>query len=410
LSKIETTQEKTMKILIAEDERVSRRLLENRLKKWGYDVTAAEDGEQAWEIFQKEHFPMVISDWMMPKMNGLELLEKIRSIDRSGYVYTILLTARNEKDDLLAGMDSGADDFIAKPFDKDELLARLKVGLRITNLERDLALRNQELGKINERMRRDLEAAAKIQQSLLPSKLPECDNVQFAWKYVPCDELAGDTLNVFHLDDENIGLYLLDVSGHGVPAALLSVNLSRTLNPNPGQSDLLKEQIPGTTEYRIVPPEDIADRLNQRFPLDSTTEQYFTMQYGQLNLKSKTLIFFSAGHPPMIHVKKEGTSRSIQVRSMPIGFLVGVGKVYKEERLDLEPGDRLYFYSDGIIEAMDSKREQFGVERLIENLGTARAMPLSDSLDQLSDRIDKWTNGKGCGDDLSILALEIKEG
>ncbi len=398
-----------MKILIAEDERVSRRLLESRLKKWGYDVTAAEDGEEAWEIFQQEHFPMVISDWMMPKMDGLELLKKIRSIERSGYVYTILLTARSEKEDLLAGMDSGADDFISKPFDKDELLARLKVGLRITDLERDLALRNQELGKINERMKRDLEAAAKIQQSLLPTKLPECDKVEFAWKYVPCDELAGDTLNVFYLDEEHIGLYLLDVSGHGVPAALLSVNLSRTLNPNPGQSDLLKEHAPDSpTGYQIVPPEDVADRLNQRFPLDNTTEQYFTMQYGQLNIKSGTLKFFSAGHPPMIHVKKDGSSKAIQVRSMPIGFMVGVGKVYDEQVLDLETGDRLYFYSDGIIEAMDSDREQFGVDRLLENLSTARPTPLAETLDQLSDRIDRWTNGKGCGDDLSILALEIK--
>ena len=398
-----------MKILIAEDERVSRRLLESRLKKWGYDVTAAEDGAEAWDLFQEEHFPMVISDWMMPKMDGLELLKKIRSIERPGYVYTILLTARSEKDDLLAGMDSGADDFIAKPFDKDELLARLKVGLRINNLERNLEQRNQELGKINERMKRDLEAAAKIQQSFLPTKLPECEKVEFAWKYVPCDELAGDTLNVFFLDEEHIGLYLLDVSGHGVPAALLSVNLSRILNPNPGQSDLLKEHnLNSENGYQIVPPEDVADRLNQRFPLDNTTEQYFTMQYGQLNIKSGILKFFSAGHPPMIHVKKDGSSKAIQVRSMPIGFMVGVGKVYNEETLKLENGDRLYFYSDGIIEAMNSEREQFGVERLLENLGTARSTPLSETLGNISDRIDKWTNGKGCGDDLSILALEIK--
>ncbi len=397
-----------MKILIAEDERVSRRLLESRLKKWGYEVTSAENGKEAWELFQKEHFPMVISDWMMPEMDGLELLRRIRSSERPGYVYTILLTARTEKEDILAGMDSGADDFITKPFDKDELLARLKVGLRITDLERDLAQRNQELEKINERMRRDLEAAAKIQQSLLPTKLPECETVNFAWKYVPCDELAGDTLNLFHLDEDHIGLYLLDVSGHGVPAALLSVNLSRIINPNPGQSDLLKEQIPGTQRYHLVRPEEVADRLNQRFPLDSSTEQYFTIQYGQLNVKSGTLTFISAGHPPMIHVKVDGSSQAIQVRSMPIGFMVGVGKVYKEQTLDLQPGDRLYFYSDGIIEAMDPKREQYGVERLTEKLNNSRSFSLNESLEIITKEVDLWTVGLGCGDDVSILALEIK--
>ena len=397
-----------MKILIAEDERVSRRLLESRLKKWGYEVTAAEDGEEAWEIFQKEYFPMVISDWMMPKMDGLELLRRIRSSERPGYVYTILLTARTEKEDLLAGMESGADDFIAKPFDKDELLARLKVGLRITDLERNLAQRNQELEKINDRMRRDLQAAAKIQQALLPTQLPVCEKANFAWKYVPCDELAGDTLNLFYLDEDHIGLYLLDVSGHGVPAALLSVNLSRILNPNPGQSDLLKEQIPGSHDYHLVAPEEVANRLNQRFPLDSTTEQYFTIQYGQLNIKSSSLTFISAGHPPMIHLKADGSSQAIQIRSMPIGFMIGVSKVYKEQKLKLQDGDRLYFYSDGIIEAMNPEREQFGVKRLLESFNNSRALSLNDSLDRLTDELDQWTVGQGCGDDVSLLALEIK--
>ncbi len=397
-----------MKILIAEDERVSRRLLESRLKKWGYEVTAAKDGKEAWEIFQKEHFSMIISDWMMPEMDGLELLRRIRSIERPGYVYTILLTARSEKEDILAGMESGADDFISKPFDKDELLARLKVGLRITDLERDLAQRNQELEKINDRMRRDLQAAAKIQQSLLPTQLPTCEKVNFAWKYVPCDELAGDTLNLFHLDEDHIGLYLLDVSGHGVPAALLSVNLSRILNPNPEQSNLLKEQVIGTPGYHLVRPEEVADRLNQRFPLDNSTEQYFTIQYGQLNIKSGSLTFISAGHPPMIHLQADGGCQTIQVRSMPIGFMVGVGKVYTEQHLDLKDGDRLYFYSDGIIEAMNPEREQFGIERLLEKLNTSRTLTLHDSLDQLTDELEHWTAGQGYGDDVSLLALEIK--
>ncbi|MBN2707073.1 MAG: SpoIIE family protein phosphatase [Deltaproteobacteria bacterium] len=397
-----------MKILIAEDERVSRRLLQSRLEKWGYEVTAAEDGRQAWEIFQEQHFPMVISDWMMPNMDGLELLRRIRSSERPGYVYTILLTARSEKEDILAGMDSGADDFIAKPFDKDELLARLKVGRRITDLERDLAQRNHELQKINQRMSRDLQAAAKIQQSLLPTKLPECEAFNFAWKYVPCDELAGDTLNLFFLDEAHLGLYLLDVSGHGVTAALLSVNLSRILTPNPQQSDLLKEAGPGKNGYRLVSPEDVADRLNQRFPLDSSTEQYFTIQYGCLDLGKRELTYISAGHPPMIHLPATGPGRALQVKSLPIGFMVGVGKIYREQKLTLAPGDRLYFYSDGIIEAMNNERQQFGVERLIKTLEELLPLSLNESLEQLSIRIDQWTAGAGCGDDFSILAVEGK--
>ncbi len=397
-----------MKILIAEDEKVSRRLLESRLKKWGYEVTSAENGLEAWKYFQQEHYPMVISDWMMPKMDGLELLRRIRAHERPGYVYMILLTARSEKEDILTGMESGADDFITKPFDKDELMARLKVGTRITDLERNLAERNQELEKANERMRRDLEAAAKIQQSLLPATLPECDEFTFAWKYEPCDELAGDTLNLFHLDDGNIGLYLLDVSGHGVPAALLSVNLSRIMTPNPDQSDLLREPAAGGQGWRIVPPEEVADRLNQRFPLDSSTEQYFTIQYGQLNLARRVLTYISAGHPPMIHLRADGRAEALQVRSLPIGFMVGAGKVYNQHELKLAPGERLYFYSDGIIEAAAPDKEQFGVERLKDCLNNARELSLAESLDKVCHELEIWTIGRGCNDDVSLLALECR--
>ena len=397
-----------MKILVAEDDRVSRRLLESRLRKWGYEVTAAADGAEAWKIFQEEQFSMVISDWMMPKIDGIELLQRIRSAKNRGYVYTIILTARSDKEDILKAMNSGADDFITKPFDKDELSARLKVGLRITSLEQNLAQRNHELKKINNRMRRDLESAARIQRSFLPTKLPECEKVEFAWKYIPCNELAGDTLNVFFLDDEHIGLYLLDVSGHGVPAALLSVTLSRDLNPDLDQSDLLKEPISEPPGYRIISPEDVAERLNQRFPLDLNSGQYFTIQYGQLNIKSGIFKFFSAGHPPMIHIRNDGSSEVLLIRSTPIGFITDTHKVYQEHSLRLAAGDRLYLYSDGIIEALNPEQDQFGVKRLRGCLSKSLTLPLADTLDKLKDEIDQWTDGSGCGDDLSLLALEIK--
>jgi DNA-binding response OmpR family regulator len=134
-----------MHVLIADDEAVSRKLLQRYLEKWGHEVMVAEDGQQAWALFQQGDFPIVVTDWMMPKMDGIELIRRIRASDHADYVYTILLTARSQKEDLVEGMEAGADDFIAKPFDRDELRVRLREGERIVSLERDLAERSRAL-------------------------------------------------------------------------------------------------------------------------------------------------------------------------------------------------------------------------------------------------------------------------
>ncbi len=127
-----------MRILIAEDDPVSRRLLEHHLEKWGYEVTSACDGEEAWRSFEVGGFPLVITDWMMPGLDGPGLLQRIRESRQPGYVFAILLTAKSQKEDLLKGMEAGADDFLTKPFDRDELRVRLRAGERIIRLEQEL--------------------------------------------------------------------------------------------------------------------------------------------------------------------------------------------------------------------------------------------------------------------------------
>ena len=136
-----------MRILIAEDAPVSRRLLQQCLKQWGYDVAVAHNGAEAWRLFSAEdvHFPIVITDWMMPEMDGLDFIRRIRSSSGSNYVYAILLTAKSERQDVVAGMEAGADDFLSKPFDREELRVRLRAGERIVRLEQTLAAQNQEL-------------------------------------------------------------------------------------------------------------------------------------------------------------------------------------------------------------------------------------------------------------------------
>jgi signal transduction histidine kinase len=134
-----------MKVLIADDSSVMRRLLQSCLQAWRYEVVEAEDGAVAWELFQQGDFALVLTDWLMPEMDGLELTRHIRSRDVPGYVYIILLTAKAEKADLVEAMDAGADDFLVKPFDRDELRVRMRAGERIIHLERTLGEQNRQL-------------------------------------------------------------------------------------------------------------------------------------------------------------------------------------------------------------------------------------------------------------------------
>jgi sigma-B regulation protein RsbU (phosphoserine phosphatase) len=401
-----------MKVLIAEDDPISAQVLQSYLEKWGHTVVAAENGAAAWRFFQNDDIALVISDWVMPEMDGLELVRRIRSCQRSGYVYVILLTAKSRKEDIVRGMEAGADDFLVKPFDREELRVRLRAGERIVRLEQSLAGRNEELQQANaqitaanKRLHRDLEVAAKVQRSLLPAALPESPRARFAWTFKPCEELAGDLLGVVALDDEHVALYVLDVSGHGVAAALLSVSVRHFLSPMPSSSSLLRQPIPGSSASRIVPPAEVALELNRRFPMDITTGQYFTLLYGVLHLPKQEFRYVSAGHPGPVHLPHAAATTLLTVPGLPIGL--SERATYDEQLLTLRAGDRFYLYSDGIPEALNGSAEQYGLPRLVATLEQGRGVSLKESLASLLASVEHWRGAGDLKDDVSVLAVEI---
>lgn len=351
---------------------------------------------------------MVITDWMMPEMDGVELLKRIRSSLSPGYVYIMMLTAKQQKDDLLEAMEAGADDFLTKPFDKDELRVRLRAGERIIELEKSLARRNKELKTANKRMKQDLEAASGIQRSLLPAKTPDIPGFNFAWKFKPCDELAGDSLNIFTFDDQHVGLYVLDVSGHGVPAALLSVTLSRLLSPTSDQSTLVKQKLKNSAGFSVVPPAQVAEQLNRQFQLDNKTGQFFTILYSTLNIKTGEFRYVSAGHPSIALLSRNADPSLLENPGFPVGFIETAE--YDENLIRLNPGDRLYIYSDGITEAKNIRNELFGEKRLIDILHKNLYLPLDESLSALLMSLEKWSGTGEYEDDITILALEMEGG
>lgn len=388
-----------MRILIAEDHELTRFKLQNDLEKWGHDVTVAEDGQQAWELFQKDEFSIVITDWMMPNVDGLELVRRIRGSDQANYVYIIMLTAKAETHDIVAGMGAGADDFLGKPFQRDELQVRLRAGTRITKL-------NRELNDTNRRMKRSLEAASLIQRSFLPTSKPEIAGFDFAWDYRPCDQLGGDMLNIVPLDDKHLGMYVLDVTGEGVPAALLAATLSRLMSPSTDDASLLVERSDNRSEFRILEPVEVARKLNQRFAGTQETKQFFTLAYGVLNNESREFRFTSAGHPPVLHQRSKASPMMIDVSGYPIG-LAPEDEQFSQQTVALETGDRLLMYSDGLPDTMNDDGEVFGAARFLESVTQLNRLSLDEMIRSLMSDLGKWRGETGGKDDVSILAFEV---
>ena len=253
-------------------------------------------------------------------------------------------------------------------------------------------------------MSRDLKAAAKIQETFLPRKVPRIPGTDFAWVYRPCDELAGDGLNVIPLGNGKVGLYILDVSGHGVASALLSVTMSRLLSPPADPSSILIQNGDVGDGFDITPPAEVAAHLNRLFPFDEATEQITTMVYGILNAANGEFRFVSAGHPGPVHLPSKSAPVILESQGFPIGL---ADDVYEERSVYLKTGDRLYIYSDGVTEAMNFAGKQFGVSRLLETIEKSRSEPLQESIASLMNDIAQWHGYERPQDDISIVASEV---
>jgi len=391
-------------LLVVDDNEMNRDMLSRRLRKKGYRVQVAEGGAQALEMIENDAFDLVLLDIMMPGIDGFEVLEKIRGASGPSELPVIMATAKTESEDIVAALKRGANDYVTKPFDFPVVLARVQTQLALKK-SRDA------LAAAHHRMQKDLEAAAAIQQTLLPAENSEVGGARCAWRYVPCDELAGDTLNVIPLGDGITGLFVLDVSGHGVPSSLLSVTLSRLLGSAPDSSSVLWSRNDDSGARRAASPAEVAYELSRRFPYNLETRQYFTMVYGVLDVNRHLFTYVSAGHPPVVHLRSGGESSLYTSTGPPVALVPEIlGPVeYEEVEIPLEPGDRLYLFSDGIPEAHESGGEEYGNDRTAQHLQSCFHQDLDESITSLLAQVWEWGGGSGPGDDVSILAVEIED-
>jgi sigma-B regulation protein RsbU (phosphoserine phosphatase) len=394
-------------ILVVDDTTANLQVLTGMLKDRGYRVRPVPSGKLALLAAQKDPPDLILLDINMPEMNGYEVCEQFKSDNKLQGIPIIFISALTEQLDKVKAFATGGVDYITKPFQMEELHARVETHLKLRRLQIELQESNSQLSQANGRMSRDLQAAAKIQETFLPRMVLGVPGVQFAWIYQPCDELAGDGLNIIPFGGGQVGLYILDVSGHGVASALLSVTLSRLLSAPSDPSSILIRDGGGCGRFDVAPPAEVAARLNRNFPFNAATEQLTTMVYGILNATTGEFRYVSAGHPGPVHLPSGADPVILESEGFPIGL---ANEAYEERSVLLRAGDRLYIYSDGVPEAMEPAGNQFGNARLLEAITRGRPEPLQESVARIRDEITRWRGTTRTQDDISILAVEVLEG
>ena len=400
-------------ILVVDDSRAQRRILSMTLARGGYLVTEADSGISALALCQEMRFDIVLSDWMMPEMNGLDFCREYKALPRDDYGYFILLTSKSEKAEIADGLDCGADDFLAKPVNPDELRARLRAGERILGMQAELMEKNRlvgstldELQKLYDSLDRDLIEVRKLQQTLVRERFRDFGGGEVSVLLRPSGHVGGDLVGFFEINPQRIGVYSVDVSGHGVASAMMTARLSGLLSGStPDQNVALT--IGPSGERDAHPPEVVAARLNRMMFEDIQVEQYFTLAYADINLCSGHFQLVQAGHPHPAVIRKSGAVDYIGDGGLPIGLIADAQ--FERVEAQLFPGDRLFLVSDGVTECPSPNGEELGEDGLTAILQANHAMGNPALLEALIWDLSTHFGGEDFPDDVSGALFLMKD-
>ena len=375
-------------ILIIDDDAATQTLLKRALSTQGYDITLASNGEEGL-IKAKEIRPaLIICDWIMPRLNGLEVCCQIKSITELSTTFFILLTSLDSLEDRVKGLDAGADDFLCKPVEMYELKARVRAGLRLHQLSRDLEQQKQLLEA-------ELAEAADYVSSILPEPLSHVA-LNIDVRFIPSRKLGGDSFDYFWLDAEHIAFYLLDVAGHGLRASLPSLSVINLLRSR------------GLNNVNYYQPNQVLQGLNQVFQMSERNDKYFTIWYGVYHSRQRKLIYSCAGHPPAILLtplaQNHLDEQRLKTPGVPIGMFPNID--YINADYQIVPGSSLYIFSDGLYEIEQENGFSWGLEQLITLLKKYKRNPVRN-LDQLLQYIRTWHPNFQFEDDLSIMQIDF---
>jgi len=374
------------RLLVIDDEPVILQVLKKNLQLAGYRVDTVIYGADALEYIEREGPPdLIILDIMLPRMSGYEVCRKVREQYSSYELPILMLTARNKQEDLIAGFEAGANDYIGKPVERQELLARVN---SLLSFKQSAALAAR-LGVIN----RDIEIAHEIQQTVLLKEIPRVEGLDIAVSYRPMEKLGGDFYDIQRLADGRIAVLIADVSGHGIPAAFICAMLKVAYS-----FYLELEEDPALIFARV-----------NRIMCSYLKDQYITAAMAILDVEKNIAHVTNGGHWPVLIAKKSGGEIvSREIKGFPFGWVEDVA--YKTMEVSLEKGDRLIFYTDGVVEVRNAENEMFFTDNFNQYIGSTLHLSVGEFVNGVMESVALWGDSEQglLDDDATIIAVDIQ--
>jgi phosphoserine phosphatase RsbU/P len=374
-------------ILIVDDTPINIGVISGALKD-SYKTKVATNGGKALALASAEEKPdLILLDIVMPGMDGYEVCSRLKADPATSEIPVIFLTGQTSAEEETRGFEVGAVDYIHKPFSPAVVKARVRSHILLREARAQLA---SQLLALNT----ELEMARQIQLSILPHSIPKLPDLEIAAHFLPMTSVAGDFYDFIRIDDKHIGILIADVSGHGLPSALIASMLQVALTGQAGHA---------------AEPAKVLLGLNRAL-CGKFTHNFVTAAYVYVDLQKNLMRYAGAGHPPVLQWRNTA-GKTVQI--LENGLILGMFEEASYEALEflLDPGDRYVLYTDGVLEATNSAQEQFGADRLTRFIEKYKRLTASQFSQALLDELSRWSNQspeQGQQDDITLLVIDFK--
>jgi phosphoserine phosphatase RsbU/P len=390
---------KTARILIVDDEPFNVDYLEQELEDLNYQTLTAVNGKDALEKITEEKPDLILLDIMMPIMDGFTVLEKVKADSEIRDIPIIVISANNDLQNIVKGIELGAEDYLPKPFEPTLLKARIQSCLEKKHLRdlQDLYLKSLE---------NELNIAHDIQKEFLPAKLPKVEGWEIASYFKAAKEVAGDFYDAFSLPDGNLTFLVADVCGKGIGAALY-MTLFRSLLRAASTTDQFSNE---NASNLLLPDQRLlhAMLLTNNYVSTTHAEAYMfsTIFIGILDPKSGKLTYINGGNEPALIVGKNGKVHTELPRTGPaIGVIPNT--IFEVKEYTLANDDLLIAFTDGIPDTLNTNREFFGKERMLNVIASHHATA-TELINKFEENIQQFIGSADQFDDITLLALKRK--